>query len=92
MLSVLLESSNDLIAAGRKCRMPCTIQRDDYEVLNLNRGWRPAGAMDPAVQPVDMSIRSTDGRDLRCRANGMAPACIGRLNRFGSSIAVCQAT
>jgi hypothetical protein len=65
MLSVLLESSNNPVAAGRKCSMPCTIQRDDDEVLNLNRSWRPAGAMDPAVQPVDMSIRATDGRDLR---------------------------
>ncbi len=65
MLSIILESSDDLVAAGRKCRMPCTIQRGDYEVLDLNRGWRPARAMDPAVQPVDMSIRATDGRDLR---------------------------
>ena len=45
--------------------MPCIIQRGDYEVLNLNRGRRPTRAMDPAVQPVDMSIRATDGRDLR---------------------------
>ena len=45
--------------------MPGTIQRDDYEVLNLDGGRRPPGAMDPAVQPVDMSIRATDGRDLR---------------------------
>jgi hypothetical protein len=45
--------------------MSCTIQRDDYEVVNLNRGRRPARAMDPAVQPVDMSIRATDGRDHR---------------------------
>ncbi len=65
MLSVLLEGSNDLVAAGRKCRMPRTIQRDNYEILNLNRRWRPARIMDPAVQPVDMSIRATDHRDLR---------------------------
>jgi hypothetical protein len=45
--------------------MPCTIQRDDYEILDLNRGWRPTGAVDPAVQPVDVSIRAAEGRNLR---------------------------
>lgn len=65
MFSVLIESSNDLVAAGRKRGMPCTIQRGDYEILNLNRGWRPTCAIDPAVQPVNMPIRATERRDLR---------------------------
>lgn len=65
MFSVLIESRNDLVAAGRKCGMPCAIQRDDNKILNFDRGWRPTCAIDPAVQPVNMPIRATKRRDLR---------------------------
>lgn len=66
LLPVLFENSNDQVAARGESGMPCTLQLDDYKLLELDWSWRPALAIDATVQPVNMAIGSTLRCDLRC--------------------------
>jgi hypothetical protein len=66
LLPVLFESRNDQIAARSESGMPCTLQRDDYKLVNLDWSWCPALAINATVQPVNIAIGSTLRCDLRC--------------------------
>ena len=66
LLPVLFEGRNDLVTARGECGMPYALQRDDYELLKLDRSWRPTLAIDATVQPVNMAIGSAQRCYLRC--------------------------
>lgn len=58
-LPIFLERNDDVVTAGSKRGVPCTIQGHSDKLVNFNMRRRPATAINAAIDPVDVAVRAT---------------------------------